>query len=637
MRRLLRRVPPRSRMVLQFLADAAVWAVALVAAVSIRYLDVSSGPDWRGVVALIAVAVLVQAVAGMLSQLYRGRYIYGSYDEVRGVVAATVVTGVVLLVIDIIAADLVTPGGRRPVPLAAVLVATCMALIGMLAVRYLLRRVRESGKRPEDAEPALIFGVGDAGSQLVMSMLRDANSPYLPVGLLDDAPHKQRLTISGVKTLGTRLDIADAAAETGATALIIATTTASARTVREVTKSAEAAGLHVKIVPPLHELIGGRVGVTDLRDVDLPDLLGRHEIKVDLVGIAGYLSGKRVLVTGAGGSIGSELCRQLMQFGPGALVMLDRDESALHAVEMAIYGRALLTSESVVLADIRDAERVREVFRAFRPQVVFHAAALKHLPVLERHVAEAVKTNIAGTWNVLDAAMDAGVERFVNISTDKAADPVSVLGCSKRVAERLTAWVAQHDDGTYLSVRFGNVLGSRGSAIQGFLDQIARGGPVTVTDPRVTRYFMTVQEAVMLVIQAAAVGSSGETLVLDMGEPVSIDELARTLIARSGGQIEVVYTGLRPGEKVEEALFGATEQPRPSSHPLVRAVDVPPSAPDVLAELDPTAPTDQLRATLAGAAGAPASDVEGELRHLASGRVDEPDPAAVDDDPDPLS
>ncbi len=325
----------------------------------------------------------------------------------------------------------------------------------------------------------------------------------------------------------------------------------------------------MKILPGVNELLHGRVGIKDVRDIDIPDLLGRRQIDTDIASIAGYLTGQRVLVTGAGGSIGSELCRQISQWKPAELIMLDRDESALHGVQLSIEHRAMLDSPNVVLADIRDGDRIREIFAERRPQVVFHAAALKHLPMLEQYPAEAVKTNIWGTLTVLEAAQAVGVERFVNISTDKAANPISVLGYSKRIAEGLTAAVAAEAEGTFLSVRFGNVLGSRGSVLTAFAAQIASGGPVTVTHPDVTRYFMTVNEAVELVIQAAAMGSRGEALVLDMGKPVSIDEVARHLIELSGEDIAVEYTGLRDGEKMHEDLFSSGEPDRRPVHPLV--------------------------------------------------------------------
>ena len=292
--------------------------------------------------------------------------------------------------------------------------------------------------------------------------------------------------------------------------------------------------------------------------------------------------------------------------------MLDRDESALHAIQLALHGRALLDSDETVLADIRDPCRVREVFERFRPQIVFHAAALKHLPLLERYPAEAVKSNVLGTQTVLEAAAACGVESFVNISTDKAADPVSVLGYSKRIAERLTAHMAGQADGSYLSVRFGNVLGSRGSVLTALSAQVEAGGPVTVTHPEVTRYFMTVDEAVQLVLQAAVIGSAGEVLVLDMGEPVRIADIARRLAAGASHPVDIVFTGLRPGEKLTEDLLGQGEVDRRPRHPLIQHVPVAPLSPDLLPGLDLAADADSLRAALAScAAGAPAHECPG--------------------------
>jgi len=308
------------------------------------------------------------------------------------------------------------------------------------------------------------------------------------------------------------------------------------------------------------------------------DLLGRGEVTDEVESTSGYITGRRVLVTGAGGSIGSELCAQLWHRQPAALFMLDRDESALHAVQLALHGRALLDDDGLIVADVRDRARISEIVGATQPDVIFHAAALKHLPLLERHPSEAVKTNIWGTQHVLEAARAHGVLRFVNISTDKAADPISVLGYSKRITERLTASMALDVPGTYLSVRFGNVLGSRGSALTAFRAQIAAGEPVTVTHPDVTRYFMTVQEAVSLVLQAGAIGRPGEVLVLDMGEPVRIADVAQRLIDASGADVRIVYTGLRFGEKLHEDLFGDGETDERPVSPSISHVAAPPLA-----------------------------------------------------------
>jgi len=366
---------------------------------------------------------------------------------------------------------------------------------------------------------------------------------------------------------------------------VIAIAKASGTVIRDLTARAEQCGLTPKVVPTTTELISGGARIEGVRDPRISDLLGRRPIRTDVAAIAGHFAGKRILVTGAGGSIGSELCRQLHQLAPSELIMLDRDESALHEVQLTLHGRALLDSDETVLADIRDPRRIREVFEQFHPQIVFHAAALKHLPLLERYPSEAVQSNILGTQTVLEAAAACGAESFVNISTDKAADPVSVLGYSKKVAERLTAHMAGQSSGTYLSVRFGNVLGSRGSVLGALSAQVKMGGPLTVTHPEVTRYFMTVDEAVQLVLQAAAIGGNGEVLILDMGEPVRIADIARRLSAQSAHPVEIVFTGLRPGEKLVEDLLGAGEVDYRPRHPLVRHAQVKPLDPAELSGL----------------------------------------------------
>jgi FlaA1/EpsC-like NDP-sugar epimerase len=527
-----------------------------------------------------ALAVGLQALIGHTQYLYRGRHGLGTFDEAGAVSATVLGTGALLLGFDLALAD-------RLVPASAPLVGGTLALVLMLGRRYYSRRNHERRLRPNRrvAAPVLLFGAGSAGHDLTRAILRDPNSTYVPVGLLDDDPDKRHLRVHGVALMGGRHDIPAAVAKTGATTVIFSVANANADLIREVQRLSVDAGATFKIVPSVGELLGGRASLADVRDVQISDLLGRRQIETDLAPIAGYLTGKRVLVTGAGGSIGSELCRQIRQFHPAELIMLDRDESALHAVQLSLQGRALLDSAELILADLRDPEAIREVFATRRPQVVFHAAALKHLPLLERYPAEAVKTNVWGTQTVLDAATD--VEKFVNISTDKAANPVSVLGYSKRITERLTAYASMKATGTFLNVRFGNVLGSRGSVLNAFQAQAAAGGPITVTDPEVTRYFMTVQEAVALVIQAAAIGGDGEALVLDMGEPVRIADVAAQLAEQAPRPVEIVYTGLRPGEKLREELFADGEKDLRPLHPLISHVTVPPLHPDRVRLIDP--------------------------------------------------
>jgi FlaA1/EpsC-like NDP-sugar epimerase len=476
------------------------------------------------------------------------------------------------------------------------MVAGALAVLLMMGSRYLWRDYldRNRRRRATDGQPLIVFGAGDGAFQVVRSMLHDQFSPYLPVALLDDDPAKRNLRFFGLSVSGGRDRLAAVVRSTGASNLLIAIPSADAALLRELTDLAEAQGLHVKVLPPVSELFD-RVTVSHIRDIDRADLLGRRQVEVDIDAIAEYVRGRRVLVTGAGGSIGSELCRQLYRFEPAELMMLDRDESGLHAVQLSIHGRARLDSPDLILADIRDIEHVQRIFEERRPEVVFHAAALKHLGLLERYPGESVKTNVWGTLTVLKAARSVGVSHFVNISTDKAANPISVLGYSKRITERLTAQIATETaHGRYLSVRFGNVLGSRGSVLTAFAAQVEAGGPLTVTDPDVTRYFMTIQEAVQLVIQAGAIGSSAETLVLDMGEPVPIVEVAERLAAQATRPIDIVFTGLLHGEKLAEDLFGDGEVDTRPVHPLVSHVAVAPVGSMDALGLDPWASHDRV-------------------------------------------
>ncbi len=567
------------------LADSLVWVLALILAVLLRLDFDAHRVRLSGLLGMSIIVVATQIAIGGLSGLYAGRWRSGSFDEVAAIARATAIQTAFLFLVNL------TASSPRMVPLTATIGCGALALVGTGGVRYFARALREARHRPsgEHLVRVLVFGAGDAAAQVTTAMLRDPNSIYLPVAVLDDDPARQSLRIAGVPVVGSRVDVERAATQYDAEALLIAIPRAGRELVADLSDRARAVGLSVKVLPSTRELLDGRVGVGDIRDVDVSDLLGRREIRTQLRSIAGYLKGRRVLVTGAGGSIGSELCRQIQRFSPSELIMLDRDESALHGVQLSIEQRALLDDPSLVLLDIRDVRTLRGLFEERRPEVVFHAAALKHQPLLERFPGEALRTNIAGTLSMLELASEFGVSRFVNISTDKAADPISVLGSSKRIAERLTAFAARESGRAFLSVRFGNVLGSRGSVLETFQAQVAAGGPVTVTHPDVTRFFMTIAEAVELVLQAGAIGNAGEVLVLDMGEPVSIADVARRLASLQDRDIEIEYTGLRPGEKLEEVLFGAGERDRRPTHPLIAQVMVEPLAPASLARLDDVA------------------------------------------------
>ena len=574
--------------------DAVAWTVGIsIAAAASR--DLSGRGAGPGLLAVIIAAVGgLSLVCGLLAGLYQGRYQRGSLDEVFSVGIATA-----LMTVSLTALGGLLVSGQHA-PLATVIGAALFALLAMSGGRYVMCAIRQLRRQRASADTrVIVFGAGDAGATLISRLLDEPDAAYRPVAILDDDLDKRRLRIHGVPVLGGRNRMAEAAAATGATVLVIAIARARGVVIRDLTARAEAAGLTPKIIPTISELLSGSARIEGVRDPRISDLLGRPPVRTDVNAVAGQLSGQRILVTGAGGSIGSELCRQLHRFGPSELIMLDRDESALHEIQLALHGRALLDSDETVLADIRDPRRIHEVFQRFRPQIVFHAAALKHLPLLERYPAEAVKTNIWGTQHVLEAAAACGTASFVNISTDKAADPCSILGYSKRIAERLTADMAQHAGGSYLSVRFGNVLGSRGSVLGALSAQVAAGGPLTVTHPDVTRYFMTADEAVQLVLQAAVIGGSGQVLVLDMGEPVRIADIARRLSARSPDPVDIVFTGLRPGEKLTEDLIGQDEVGDRTRHPLIRHVPVAPLSRERLDGLDPHGHGEALRRALA--------------------------------------
>jgi FlaA1/EpsC-like NDP-sugar epimerase len=570
------------RRVIQLLIDAGTLGAAMVLAVALRY-DLSPPPEtWRNLLLAFPPVAAAQLLVGLYAGLYLGRWSFGSFEEVGALIRTLGFTAAVLSVLN---------GVHRLLPATVPTIAALTALIAMAGTRYAWRLAVERRQRPapDQAGRLIVFGAGVAGAQMITSLLRNSRSRYLPVALLDDDPRKQNLRIRGVPVRGDRHAMAEVARRYGAGTLLIAVPSGDGALVRDLSQLGSDAGLRVTLLPPVSELFDGRVGEQDIRPLTEADLLGRREVTTDLASIAGYLAGRRVLVTGAGGSIGSELCRQIHLLGPASLVMLDRDESGLHDTQLSIEGRALLDTRDLVVCDIRDPARLDEVFREHRPHVVFHAAALKHLTLLEHHPGEAVKTNVLGTANVLRAAVAHGAERFVNVSTDKAADPTSVLGWSKRVTERLTAGVDAASPGRFLSVRFGNVLGSRGSVLTAFRAQVGAGGPVTVTDPDVSRFFMTREEAVQLVVQAGAIGRGGDVLVLDMGPPVRIVDVARRLVEQAERPCDIVFTGLRPGEKLHEALFGRDEVARSTEHALISRVLVPPLDLSTVAALQPPA------------------------------------------------
>ncbi len=559
-----------------FLLDAVAWAIGIIVALVLRFDFGLQRIHWGWTLAVIGVAVILQLIGGWAFWIYRSRYAIGSFDEVRALVlnvtAVTIVTWVFAYLV----------GYGNGIPRSTLIIAAPITFTFMGVVRYLLRESAERNLKPARAERILLYGSGYLGVQTAKRLLTDAKSPYLPVGFLDDDPAKRNQEVRGVKVLGSIDDLERAVRSTAATSVLVCIGDADAAMLRRLDTAADKLGINVMVLPPLDQLLNNSASLSNVRELSIEDIIGRHPVRLDTTSIADYLQGKRVLVTGAGGSIGSELCRQLVNFAPAELIMLDRDETALQEAQISIVGHGLLDTNDVVLADIRDEQALKDIFCDRKPEVVFHAAALKHLPMLEQYPDEAWKTNVLGTLNVLNAARAADVGTFVNVSTDKAANPTSVLGHSKRVAEKLTGWMAGETGGRYLSVRFGNVLGSRGSMLPTFRYLIEKGGPVTVTHPDATRFFMTIPEASQLVIQAGGIGRPGEVLILDMGEPVRILDVAKRMIAQSGKNIEIVFTGLRHGEKLHEVLTGDGEGDERPFHPKISHAHIGVISPDIL-------------------------------------------------------
>jgi FlaA1/EpsC-like NDP-sugar epimerase len=561
-----------SRSVGLIVLDGLAWGVGLTLATVARHEFSASTIDWFGLAAVIGLVVAGQFVVGTLSGLYTGRTRFASFEQAGVLAAGAAVLGGGLFV------GLAWTPGARPVPLGASVAGTAMFTVIALGTRYLWRMANDHNdiSRHRRTHRAIVFGTGDGGYAAALALLKDPLSDVLPVVFLDDDPRRRNLRLLGCDVAGGRQDIAEVAARCEADTMVIAMPSASRGDVSAVARRARLAGLQVRILPRTAQYLE-TVGIGHIRPLSFSDLLGRDEARLDLGSIAQYLQGRRVLVTGAGGSIGSQLCATIARFEPERLIKLDRDENALHRLQLRLEGRALLDSDSLVVADIRDPDAMDHVMELHRPHVVFHAAALKHVTFLERFPDEAVKTNVFGTLNALRAAVSSKVERFINVSTDKAADPVSVLGLTKRVGEALTHAVCADTATVGISVRFGNVLGSQGSVITTLSRQIAEGDPLTITDPAVSRYFMTIEEAVQLVVQAGAVGRTGEVMVLDMGEPVLIVDLARELAAEidPGVDITIEYTGLRPGEKLHEVLVGAGEHLLRRPHELIACYAAP--------------------------------------------------------------
>jgi len=541
---------------------------------------------------VVPLKLAVFIALGLYQHWWRYVSIRDMWKVARAVLAASLLVLVLVYLVDPV------PGLRLPRSIVVMDFLILMALVA--GARLLARTVME---RPSPralmarGREVLVVGAGDAGQLIIREMHRKPELEYTPIGLVDDDPRKKGIRLHGVRVLGATRDLPHLLRDSKPDEVIIALPSAAGETRQRIVEHCRDAGVPVKTLPAVGELIAGDANLAgQLREVQVEDVLGRELVELDVESIAGYITGETVLVTGAGGSIGAELCRQLAALGADALVLLDHTEGGLFETERELVHERGFAPVVPLLADAKNLARVREVFERYRPGVVFHAAAYKHVPLLEANPVEAVRNNVVSTRVLAEVASEFGTKRFVLVSTDKAVKPKTILGQSKAVCEWIvSAAAARERNGThFISVRFGNVLGTSGSVIPIFRRQIAKGGPVTVTHPEMTRYFMTVPEAAQLIVQAGALGESGDIFVLDMGTPVKILELAQNMIRLSGREpdrdIPIEFIGVRPGEKLHEELWAADERGEPTRHPKILRCTAPPVDPgwldDELAELD---------------------------------------------------
>ena len=551
------------------LIDAAILLITPTLALMLRLDTVRIPPElWPGLIGYTFVAMAVSLAVFWKLGLYSRYWKYASVEELVQIGTAVIVSTFILTILVLVSRAIYPYIFARSI----LIIESLLVLLAVGGVRFSVRFME--GRRfsiAENSRRALIVGAGNAGESVARELLKAPEMATIPIGFIDDDPQKHNMFIHGLPVMGSRKDIPRLVEKRQVDLLILAMPTAPGNVIREITGTSELLGLETKIVPAMYEILDGRFHANQLRDVDIEDLLRRDPVQTDVIAVRRLVAGRRVLVTGGGGSIGSELCRQLMFCGPSELIILGHGENSVfetfHKMRRLELNGPKLTP---LIADVRFPNRINALFKQVRPEIIFHAAAHKHVPLMELNPTEAITNNVRGTQNLLNAALAANVDHFVMISTDKAVKPTSIMGASKRTAELLVHQAAKKSGKPYVAVRFGNVLGSRGSVVLTFKQQIAAGGPVTVTHPDIRRYFMTIPEAVQLVLQAAALGSGGEVFVLDMGDPIKIVDLARDLIKLSGFEvgrdIEIEYIGLRPGDKLFEELFIPGEEYKRTAH-----------------------------------------------------------------------
>jgi FlaA1/EpsC-like NDP-sugar epimerase len=587
-----------------FISDIILLTLAAYCSFLLRLEDRDLGEYRLGFVLFTGLTVLITPLIFRLGGVYTRYWRYASVEELLllsgALTTAVAVTSSLTVVAPLLLRHVVL------VPRSVPFIFLLLALVATAGPRLIVRLTTGvEGRRQGNGglvRPVLVMGAGNAGRMIVRELRQNAQLGMEVVGFLDDDRGKHDVRIHGVPVLGGRHDIPRLAHHYNVEHVIIAMPAVPGKMIREIVRICEEAGVKAKTIPGIYELLGGAVSVNQLRNVGIGDLLRRAPIQTDVAAVGDLIRGKRVLITGGGGSIGSELCRQVLRSGPAELVIVGHGENSVFEIQHELYRQlAANVDESrppcrvtTVIADIRFADRIRSVFEEYRPHIVFHAAAHKHVPLMELNPAEAITNNVLGTRNLLDAALAVDVDHFVMLSTDKAVNPTSIMGASKRAAELLVHDAAKRGGKAYVAVRFGNVLGSRGSVVHTFKQQIAAGGPVRITHPEMRRYFMTIPEAVQLVLQAAVLGQGGEVFVLDMGEPVKIMDLARDMIELSGLEvdqdIEIVVTGRRPGEKLFEELFTPGEVYQRTRHEKIFIAGnassfVPPRLHELIADL----------------------------------------------------
>jgi FlaA1/EpsC-like NDP-sugar epimerase len=565
------RINVRNRYLL--IADLILIVISVLVSFALKLELDNFFPYYRAIFMMVMVAIMVKPVIYYSFGLYRRLWVYASVNELKIIVAAVAVSSVIVSAVMI---TLFILGVITGLPRSVLGIDFLLSLVFVGGIRFALR-IRAEARAPQPRNgkirKVLVIGAGDAGALVVRELLKNRQSNLEPVGFLDDDPGKQRHALYGVRVLGTLTELPEVLDKNHIEEVIIAIPSAPGRVVRRVADDCRSKGIPFRTMPGIFELIGGKVSVSRLREVDITDLLRREPARIHEEWIGDVLKGRCVLVTGAGGSIGRELCRQISRWEPARLILLGHGENSVFEALLELRENSPIFEIIPIIADVRDTQRIESVLSEFHPQVVFHTAAHKHVPLMQANTEEAVSNNVIGTRNLVTAAVNHGVQRFVLISTDKAVRPVNVYGATKRLAEMIVLDAAHQTGKAYSVVRFGNVLGSRGSVVPIFKHQIAQGGPITLTHPDMERYFMTIPEAVHLVLQAAAMGRGGEAFLLNMGQQIKILDLAEDLIRLTGLEpgrdIDIVFTGIRPGEKLREELWETGKKYEETAHPEI--------------------------------------------------------------------